>query len=254
MVSAATFVTVEPAETQFAALVADGRDDPNIVGLLLAGSRGLGDYVRAESDYDAYVILREDDLLAAYRERYPSAHGDAVEYILLSLDEFRTHATPGTPSRWNAYTFAHIEPLIDKLDGEVARIASAKALPGPGDAGEFLDGYLNLYYRSKKNLAAGRELEGHLDAAESIPWFLDFLFAAHDRVRPFNKWLRWELRRYPLDDPWRTDLLRRIEAIVSTGSLEEQRRLFRDAEPLARARGLGDVVDGWGPDVAFLRA
>jgi len=241
-------------ETQFAALLSHAHDDPNIVGLLLAGSRGIGSYITPESDYDAYVILRDGHLLDEYAEQFPSAHGDPVEYILVSLESFRAHALPGTSSRWNAYTFAHIEPLIDKLDGEIARIASAKAVPAPEDAGEFLDGYVNQYYRAKKNLASGRALEAHLDAAESIVWLLDFLFAAHGRVRPFNKWLPWELKRHPLDQPWRTGLLARIETILSTGSGEEQRRAFRDVDAFARAHGLGDVVDSWGPDADFLRA
>lgn len=242
------------ADTRFAELLSHARDDPNIIGLLLAGSRGLGSYVTPESDYDAYVILEDGRLLDEYSERFPSAHGDPVEYILVSLESFRAHAMPGTPSRWNAYTFAHVEPLIDKLDGEITRIVSAKALPAPHDAEEFIGGYVNQYYRAKKNLTAGRALEAHLDAAESIPWLLDFLFAAHGRVRPFNKWLPWELEHHPLDQPWRTDLLPRIEAILTTGSGEEQRRTFRDVEALARARRLGEVIDSWGPDVDFLRA
>ncbi len=242
------------ADTQFAALVSHAHNDPNIVGLLLAGSRGLGAYVTPESDYDAYVILTDRGLLDEYAERFPSAHGDPVEYIVVSLDSFRTHALPGTSSRWNAYTFAHIEPLIDKLDGEIARIASDKTLPGSDDARDFLGGYLNQYYRAKKNLSAGRRLEGQLDAAESIVWFLDFLFAAHDRVRPFNKWLTWELERHPLDEPWRDGLLPRVEAIVATGSIEHQRGIFRDVEALARRSGLDDVIDSWGPDVEFLRS
>ncbi len=242
------------AETEFAALLDHAHADPNVVGLLLAGSRGKGACVTSESDYDAYVILRGADLLDDYAERFPSAHGDPVEYILVSLESFRAHALPGTSSRWNAYTFAHIEPLIDKLDGEIGRIASAKTIPGSDDAREFLDGYLNQYYRAKRNLAAGRELESHLDAAESIVWLLNFLFAAHGRVRPFNKWLLWELRHHPLDEPWRADLLPRIETILASGSGEAQRSLFRDAEALARSRGLGEIIDSWGPDVEFMRA
>ena len=242
------------AEAQFAAFVRHAHSDLNIVGLLLAGSRGMGAYVTPESDYDAYVILREADLLDEYAESFASSHGDPVEYILVSLESFRTHAMPGTSSRWNAYTFAHVEPLIDKLDGEIARITAAKARPGPDDAREFLDGYLNQYYRSKKNLVAGRLLEGRLDAAESIAWLLDFLFAAHGRVRPFNKWLPWELQNHPLDEPWRVILLTRLEAILTIGGVEQQRSLFHDVEALARAHGLDDVVDSWGPDVEFMRS
>lgn len=242
------------ADAQFASLLDHARDDPSIVGLLLAGSRGMDFYVTPESDYDAYVILEDGRLLDEYAERFPSAHGDPVEYILVSLESFRAHALPGTPSRWNAYTFAHIEPLIDKLDGEIARIAAAKTLPAPQDAAEFLDGYVNQYYRAKKNLSAGRALEAHLDAAESIRWLLDFLFAAHGRVRPFNKWLPWELEHHPLEEPWHVGVLPRVEAILTTGSSDEQRRMFREVEALARVRGLGEVVDSWGPDVEFLRA
>ena len=73
-------------------------------------------------------------------------------------------------------------------------------------------------------------------------------------MRPFNKWLRWELRHHPLDEPWQGRLLPRIDAILSTGSIDEQRSLFLDAEALARRRGLEDVVDSWGPDVGLLRA
>lgn len=241
------------AVAQFTALVDHARSDPNVVGLILAGSRGKGAYVTPESDFDAYIVLADGALVSAYAERFVSAHGDPVEYLLCSLESFRAHALPGTPTRWNAYTFAHIRPLVDKLGGEIGRIAAAKARPGPGDARESLDGYVNLYYRSKKNFAAGRMLEGRLDAAESIPWLLDFVFAAHDRVRPFNKWLLWELENHPLGDPW-PDLPTRLEAVLGSGDVVIQRSLFLDAEALARASGLDDVIASWGPDVAFLRA
>jgi hypothetical protein len=37
---------------------------------------------------------------------------------------------------------------------------------------------------------------------ESVYWFLVTLFALHGRVRPYNKYLAWELDTYPLGDPW----------------------------------------------------
>jgi hypothetical protein len=238
--------------SHFEAFVRDAREDPNIVGLVLAGSRGVGAYVTPASDFDAYVIVGDATLVDEYATRFSSKHGDAIEYLVVSLDAFRRHALPGTAERWNAYTFARVKPLIDKLDGEVTRLLEQKTIPGDGDAAVFLDGYLNLLYRSLRNFAAGRAVEGHLDASESVPWFLDFLFAAHLRVRPFNKWLRWELDNYPLEPAW-ADVLERVEAIVSTGDPDEQRRLFRDVERFARDRGLGDVIDGWDPDVPFMR-
>jgi hypothetical protein len=35
--------------------------------------------------------------------------------------------------------------------------------------------------------------------------------------------------------------------------LGAQQALFRDAERLAREHGFGEVIDGWEPDVAWLR-
>jgi hypothetical protein len=118
-----------------------------------------------------------------------------------------------------------------------------------------LDSYINAYYWSAKNLGHGLTTEAHLDAAESVPPFLIALFAMHERVRPFNKFLRWELEQHPLGDRvWAAEtLLPRLQRIIGTGGLDEQQRLFRDTERLARERGLGRVVDGWQPDVSWLR-
>jgi hypothetical protein len=80
------------------------------------------------------------------------------------------------------------------------------------------------------------------------------VFAAHGRVRPYNNWLAWELRTHPLGELWSAEsLLPRLDRIVATGEVEEQRALFRLTEPFARKRGFGDVIDEWEPDVAFMR-
>ena len=75
------------------------------------------------------------------------------------------------------------------------------------------------------------------------------MFAVHGRLRPFNKWLAWELEKHPLT--WSD--LPRLERIARTGDLAEQQALFRDAESLAREHNLGSVIDSWEPDVSWLR-
>jgi hypothetical protein len=120
----------------------------------------------------------------------------------------------------------------------------------PATAADPLDGYVNSYYRSAKNARAGLELGSLLDAQESIPQYLQFAFAVHGRVRPYNKWLEWELEHHPL--PVEVDLSR-LERIARTGALAEQQALFRATESLARERGHGATIDGWEPDVAWLR-
>ena len=106
-----------------------------------------------------------------------------------------------------------------------------------------------MLYRSLKNARIGLELASFLDAQESIPWFLEFVFAVHGRLRPYNKWLAWELEAHPL--PWND--LPRLDRIARTGDPEEQRALFREVEAIAREHGHGGVIDGWEPDVEWLR-
>jgi hypothetical protein len=114
-----------------------------------------------------------------------------------------------------------------------------------------LDGFINSCYRAAKNHRGGRLLEAHLDAAESIGWLVDFLFAACGRVRPYNKWLVWELRTHPLREPWSEDrLVPAVADVLQSGELRAQQGLFRDVERFARSRGYGDVLDGWQPDLA----
>jgi len=72
------------------------------------------------------------------------------------------------------------------------------------------------------------------------------------RVRPFNKYLRWELDAHPLGDWETTELLTLIETAL-TGALTAQHVLFRAAEGRIRSRGYGGVVDEWAPHVELLR-
>jgi hypothetical protein len=162
---------------------------------------------------------------------------------------------PGSGSDWNAYTFAHVAPTLDRLDGEITRITRRKGQRDPdATAPDLLDGYINCYYRARKSHRDGLLTEARLDAAESVPWFLDFLFAAFGRVCPYNKWLPWELRTHPLPEPWSEDrLLPTVEAILDSADINAQQHLFIDAERLARSRGWSEVIEGWEPDVAWLR-
>lgn len=243
------------ADSAFEHLLAVAQADPRVVGLVLGGSRGKDvSYVTEHSDYDAYLIVDDASALDEYAARFPTSHGDPVEAILVTLDSFRDHALPGSGSEWNAYTFVHVTPLLDKLDGEIANIVAEKACRNPASAAGPLDGYINMYYRAAKNHRDGLQREARLDAAESIPWFLDFLFTACGRVRPYNKWLPWELTNYPLPHPWSAgETLRRLEAILATGDLREQQAPFRDAERFGRELGFDEVIDSWQPDVSWLR-
>jgi hypothetical protein len=222
--------------------------DDNVVGVVLSGSRGAGRFVTERSDFDVFVVTRAAD------DRWPYVHGSPIETVPITLEEFAPYALPGSAAAWNRPAFLYARVEIDKLDGEIERMVDRKRRLTSGEAislaGEALDDYINSLYRSLKNFEGGRDLEGRLDAAESIAPLLTAAFALEGRVRPFNKWLGDELRRQPLAID---GLLVRIDRIHRDADPGEQRALFRDVEHLARAGGHGEVVDGWEPDVAWLR-
>jgi hypothetical protein len=242
-------------EQAYAELKALAERDRNVLGLFLGGSRGKGMPTK-RSDYDVYVIVRKK--ADEYRRKFPLRHGDDPEIIVLSLAEFRRHAAVGSESEWNRYNFAHVTVDFDRTGGQIQQLVDEKgALPADAArsiAAEALDGYINMYYRAAKNFRDGNEPAGRLDSAESVPYFLTTLFALHERVRPFNKYLRYELEQHPLPgDVWSADRLLPLLQSVIAGDLGAQRTIFLQLEALAREGGHGDVVDGWGDDVAWLR-
>jgi hypothetical protein len=219
-----------------------------VAGVVLSGSRGARTFVTERSDSDVFVVLRRAS------DQWPFVYGSSVEIVAMTLDEFETYALPGFHDAWNrpAFLFARVE--IDRLDGEIERIVERKRRLTPVEAtkiaAESLDDYINTLYRSLKNLEAGRDLEGRLDAADSIPPFLSTAFALEGRVRPFNKWLRYDLGRQPLE---MEELPERLDRIRRDPDPDEQRALFRDMERHARRKGHGTGIDSWEPNLAWLR-
>jgi hypothetical protein len=223
------------------------RADDRIVGVVVTGSRGRGGLVHAGSDWDLRVVVRDGE--DAFADSLDTPHGSAIEVSATTLDGFRI-----TPE-WDRYSYAHVTVAVDKLDGEVARLAAAKGRLGEVEAQrvarEALGAYTNSLYRSLRDTEHGLELAARLDAGDSVSALLTALFAFERRVRPFNKYLRWELETHPLesDSAEILDLL----AGALTGSAEAQRALFRVVEPRIRAHGFGAAVDDWHPHVDFLR-
>jgi hypothetical protein len=220
--------------------------DPGVVGALLTGSRARDGMATGHSDFDVYVIVT-----AAAARRWQTTRTAALDTIVMTLARFRE---PG--EALERYAFAHARVLRDRLDGEIARLASARGSLGRDEAralaGEALDGYLNFAYRAAKNRRDGRLLEARLDAAESAPWLLTTIFAFYGRVRPYNGYLRWELAHHPLDSARWDGLPALLERLLD-GDAEVQRYLFAAVEHEARGRGYGDVLNSWEPKLGLLR-
>ena len=242
-----------PALSQYADLLERARQDPAVVGVVVFGSRAAGPFAQDVSDVDCFVVVAADGEARAWQ----SPHGSPVEAWAMTLDQFRTHALPGDPTAWNRPALIRARVDLDKLDGEIGRIVDRKRRLGPDEASaladDALDGAINSMYRALRSLESGRVLGGRLDAVESLGPLLTTIFALEGRVRPFNKWLVFELAEEPLRTPAFADLADRAEAFLADPSADRVREAFRMLEDAARAAGHGAIVDSWEPDLPWLR-
>ncbi|WP_229869267.1 hypothetical protein [Streptomyces inusitatus] len=245
------------AAGEYAALLERVGRDRHALGLVLTGSRAREGTATARSDYDVYLVAEdgaEHGPLAAERRR-----DGLLDVVLLPLTEFRAHALPGSGTEWNRYAFTRAEVVKDTADGLIAELVAAKGRLTQAEAAEsapeLLDAFLNSVYRCLKSDRDGRSLAARLDGADTVPYFLGYAFALDGRVRPYNKYLEWELRHHPLDRAeWAPDrLLPLLGEVLSERGPRAVRRLFREVEPYARARGHGPVLDGWGDDLELMR-
>lgn len=242
------------SEAAYEALLDRARADPAVVGVVVFGSRAGGPFATAASDVDCFVIAngRPEDT-----HPWATNHGDPIEVWPITLDAFRSHALAGDAFAWNRPAFIRARVDLDKLDGEIGRIVDRKRRLEPDEAATIaadgLGAAINSIFRALRNQEAGRLLEGRLDGLEAIAPLLSAAFALEGRVRPFNKWLRYELATETLRMPELNGLGDLVELLAEDPSVDRLRDAFRMLERAARATGHGAIVDGWQPDVAWLR-
>jgi predicted nucleotidyltransferase len=236
-----------------------GRDDPAIVGVVLTGSAARG-MATHHSDIDVYVVLADGADTRAPRK------GREVDEIPIALSELETPGPFGTQDWWHRWSFAWAQVLRDDTGGRLTEALRRQAtLDGEEQRniltdGDRLDGWLNFAYRAAKSTRDGRPREARLDAAESVPWLLDVIFTLAGRVRPYNKYLYWELREHPLGVPeWSADRLGPPLEAMLDGDVEALRTAYptvqRECRAWDRAHGgsaLGDLIDSWGSELDLL--
>jgi predicted nucleotidyltransferase len=232
------------------------RLDPRVVGLVLTGSRAHVGTATERSDYDVLIVGVDEEDLDLIVESWHDAHFDVT---VLPLADFRIHALPGSGTEWNRYAFSRCRVLKDTEEGLITSLAAAKGMLSEAEAAELgpqvLDGFLNFVYRCVKSDRDGDLLSARLDAAQALPGFLTYIFALHHRIRPYNKYLAWELTHYPLSESvWAANhVLPLLTQALSPEPVAALRQLMTELEPLARSAGHGPVLDGWGEDLDLMR-
>ena len=236
-------------EEMYQKILKEAEADKNVIGFILGAGRGKG-FATEYSDYDIIMIVPDDKVLE-YENKYESYYTtEIIEINVYSLSDFKKYAAWGSADSAHQYNFTYLKAQIDRT-GEIQKIIDEKNIIPADKVKEFvsgeLDKYINFYYRSVKNYRDKNLIASHLDAVESIFALLAIIFGLEGRLRPYNKFLEWELNAHPLKLlPWNKDVfLGKIEKILKTGDVTTQREILNKVFEIFRENGYNEVIDGW---------
>jgi hypothetical protein len=259
-------VTLPPGlSSQHRSLLADlarrheARYGKDLLGLVLSGSAGRA-MATERSDLDVFVVLADTG------GRGPETSRSAtLDETVVAISELERVPPFGTGGWWYRWSFAWAPVLVDRTEGRLAAALHRQATVAADEAESILvehdrlDGWLNFAYRALKNDRDGRALERRLDAAESMPWLLDVIFTLEGRVRPYQKYLPWELRQHPLTH-WRAEELLALLTATLDGDPSAIRSAFARINEVCAAFDssmpspvLTPVIESWGDDLQLLK-
>jgi hypothetical protein len=232
---------------EFEKFVRDAKEDSNVLGLILQGSRGKG-FSHEHSDYDLYLIVKdgtEEHCESTYKKPHPRD-----DISVESLTDFENYATWGSNAMWDRYDFAHVEILVDRL-GTLRELTEEKGKIPLEKLKEFIswaiDGYVNSVFRFVKIVRNGDLFGVHLTATNSVLDLLTLVYALEGRHRPFLDYVGKELKIYPLKElPWdNTRFMQMIKKVLESADLKTQQEFLIEMEKVCRAKGYGNVFDEW---------
>jgi len=240
-------------ENEFNKIITEAQTNPDILGLVLIGSRGKG-FENEFSDYDAVLIVK-DESAEKLKQEYAFRKLDNIDLTVYSLSGFREYAPWESKESWDRYNYAHTKILIDKTS-DLEEIIKEKGYIPKEKQKQFIewwiDGYVNGVFRSVKCIRNNNKLGAHLEAVNSILDLLTLVFGINGRHRPFLGYVEKELLSYPLEElPWVvSDFTAKISKVLETGDLKTQQELLKDVETWCRKIGYGHMFDGWeGKDI-----
>ena len=232
------------------ALIAEAEADPDVIGLVLIGSRAI-DAVTPESDYDAIFVVT-DEASARYEQTQTTpARGTTINPPINTKDIWNDSPSNLQVEKvvsWFLPTYAEAHVLYDRT-GETTRLINALSQM-PADQAQtavtnWYGTYLNGMFRSLKSWRWGNELGGRMEAAQTADYLLNVLFALERQWRPYSSRLTFHLDQLE-PQGWRPDELRRILLdLISTGDPSRQQLVGRRVTALLRARGFGHIEDEW---------
>jgi hypothetical protein len=230
-------------------LIAIANSDSNILGLFPTGSFGKG-MITDKSDYDVTIIIR-DKVKNEYQVKYKGFGGVLCDLSIKTMGELKEAANWGGSMAWDRYNYAYLKTEVDKT-GKIQKLIDEKGVVPADKRGEFvsasLDGFINQVYRSVKCFRDGNKIASQLEAADGLPSLLNAIFGLEGRIKPFYKYLDWELTNRPLKKlPWPKDeFIALLLKIVQTGDLTTQQTILKTLEKSYREEGFDSLFDSWG--------
>ena len=251
-----------PGAQVYEALLKRAKEDPAVLAFWLGGSRGK-DRPTEHSDYDIVILVAEDAYKTFCDELglegpFQGNWRPGVDLSVGTLSGFADAAAWDSAERWGRYGHADVKALVDKT-GEAQPLIDAKAcVPQEHVAGFIqasLDHAINQAYRALKCLRDGLPDASRLEAADGVDPFFDAVFALHGgRLRPYYKYLRWELETRPLTQlpTGGAELMDRALDVLGDGGGPALSALLSETQSAFRAAGHGAVFDGWGDKLDWI--
>jgi hypothetical protein len=233
-----------------AALRAEGAADPDVIGILVTGSRGVG-AVTAESDYDVIFVVSDQTMDRYARENREPPRGHTLDPAIDPAD-IQWHECPRTLREYNTFGVDLCRVVYDRT-GELTALAEELSRMPEQQARETAarsyDAYLNLVFRSLKCWRRGDELGARLLAAQSVDALMQTLFALERAWTPLSSRLYLHLDKLN-GQGWQLGELRAILLdLLTTSDPRRQQEYARRVETLMAERGYTRPDDAWNAKV-----
>lgn len=180
------------------ALIAEAQADPDVIGLVLTGSRAVGG-VTHESDYDLVFVVTDAAMQRYEDTMHTPARGATIHPPILTNDIW--HESPrnlrlDTVIDWMLPAYAESLVVYDRT-GETTTLIDALRMFPADQLQEIIaaryDTYLNGLYRSLKCWRRGNELGARMEAAHTADYLVHLLFALEGHRRPYSSRLIYHL-------------------------------------------------------------
>ena len=228
------------------ALRAEGAADPDVIGILVTGSRGVG-AVTTESDYDVIFVVSDETMARYERDKREPQRGGTISPPIDTSD-IQWHECPRTLRSYNTVGVDVCRVIFDRTGELTALAAELERMPeeqAREKAAASYDIYLNSMFRSLKCWRRGDELGARLNAAQSVEPLLDALFALERLWRPFASRLYLHLEKLK-GQGWQDGELRTLLLdLLTSADPRWQQEVACRVIALMAERGHGDVYHSW---------